>query len=574
MALRFHSRLVALNVAVLGVMALLLGYFIGSNLRPAFESEIEDQLYDSAKLAEAYIRSRPPAADTADLARELSKLLDARVTLIASDGRVTGDSEGLSAMESHANRPEFIDARATGRGVSVRRSATPGSSFIYVAAALEDGSVLRLAKPLSSVESLMAGLRRQLILAVLVGGALILAFGYMVYLFVSRPLRRMADASHQLAYGNLDTEIPVAGDRDLGTVASSLNAMARNLRLKMEELEGDKYRTEAIIAAMSSGVVVFDRDARVVLGNASIQRLLDLHGDTAGRIPMELVRHPAIENAVRRALKGFDAPAIEVTTRRGRILLAKGAPVRARDGAVDLVVMVFHDLTEIRRTEKMRKDFVANVSHEFKTPLTSIRGYAETLLTAEPGKPAVRREFLAAIERNATFLQTLVDDLLVLASLESELPIEKERFNVREAIEQEIQLKQPLLSAKDLRVRLDCQSEEIEADRNRLMRALSNILDNAIHYNREGGEIRIVTSRASQRLRIDVEDTGEGIPQGDLGRIFERFYRVDKSRMRNSGGSGLGLSIAKHAIESQGGSLSVSSRLGAGSTFTIFLPLP
>jgi two-component system phosphate regulon sensor histidine kinase PhoR len=222
----------------------------------------------------------------------------------------------------------------------------------------------------------------------------------------------------------------------------------------------------------------------------------------------------------------------------------------------------------------MRKDFVANVSHEFKTPLTSIRGYAETLLTAEPGNPAVRREFLAAIERNATFLQTLVDDLLVLASLESELPIEKERFNVREAIEQQIQSKQPLLSARDLRVRLDCQSEEIEADRNRLMRALSNLLDNAIHYNREGGEIRIVTSRAGQRFRIDVEDTGEGIPQGDLGRIFERFYRVDKSRTRNSGGTGLGLSIAKHAIESQGGSLSVSSTLGVGSTFSIWLPLP
>jgi two-component system phosphate regulon sensor histidine kinase PhoR len=573
-----HSRLVALNVAALGVMALLLGYFIGSNLRPAFESEIEEQLYHSATLAQAYIRERPAGADTADLVQELSKLLKARVTLIAPDGRVIGDSEvareGLAAMENHANRPEFIDARATGRGVSIRSSATLGFSFIYVAAALEDGSVLRLAKPLSSVETLMAGLRRRLILAVLVGIALILAFGYIVYLFVSRPLRRMADASHQLAYGNLDTEIPVAGDRDLGTVASSLNAMARNLRLKMEELEGDKYRTEAIIAAMSSGVVVFDRDARVVLGNASMQRLLDLHGDTAGRIPMELVRHPAIESAVRRALKGFDAPAIELTTRGGRILLAKGAPVRARDGTVELVVMVFHDLSEIRRTEKMRKDFVANVSHEFKTPLTSIRGYAETLLTAEPGKPAVRREFLAAIERNATFLQTLVDDLLVLASLESELPVDKERFNVREAIEQEIRFKQPLLSAKDLRVRLDCRSEEIEADRNRLMRALSNLLDNAIHYNREGGEIRIFTSRAGQRFRIDVEDTGEGIPQGDLGRIFERFYRVDKSRTRNSGGTGLGLSIAKHAIESQGGSLSVSSRLGAGSTFTIFLPLP
>src|SRR5688572_618493 len=220
--------------------------------------------------------------------------------------------------------------------------------------------------------------------------------------------------------------------------------MARNLRLKMAELEADKHRTDAVIAAMSAGVVVFDRAARVILSNSAIETLLGLHMPAAGRIPMELVRHPSIESAVRMGLDGIDAPAIELATGRDQVLLAKAAPVRALSGNVELVVMVFHDLTEIRRTERMRKDFVANVSHEFKTPLTSIRGYAETLLNVEPTDPAVTREFLEAIHRNSTLLQALVDDLLVLASLESELPVSKERFNLKDAIAQQIQSRQPL----------------------------------------------------------------------------------------------------------------------------------
>jgi len=193
------------------------------------------------------------------------------------------------------------------------------------------------------------------------------------------------------------------------------------------------------------------------------------------------------------------------------VLVAKAAPVRALSGHVELVVMVFHDLTEIRRMERMRKDFVANVSHEFKTPLTSIRGYAETLLNVEPGDPAVVRDFLEAIDRNSRLLQTLVDDLLVLANMESEVPLSKERFNLKEAIEQQIESRRHLLSANHLRPELDCPSIEVELDRPRLMRALSNLIDNAIIYNRSGGTVRISVNVSGRQLRIDVADTGAGI---------------------------------------------------------------
>jgi len=237
-------------------------------------------------------------------------------------------------------------------------------------------------------------------------------------------------------------------------------------------------------------------------------------------------------------------------------------------------VVVFHDLTEIRRTERVRKDFVANVSHEFKTPLTSIMGYAETLLSTEVDDSEVRREFLTAIERNGRFLQGLVEDLLVLASLEVESPVEKERFKAKELIEEQIRSKERLFSSRSLQVTVNCTPLEIVADSARLRRALSNLLDNAAHYNRPGGEVRVSTFATETQFRIDVEDTGEGIPQAELARVFERFYRVDKSRARVSGGTGLGLAIARHAVESQGGTLTVTSKLGIGSTFTIFLPFP
>src|SRR6185295_9254524 len=376
MAFKLHSRLVFFNVCAIVVITLLMSYYLSSNLRSAFETEIEDQLYTSAELAKSYMRVSPLRGNPIELANDMARSLDVRVTLIDRNGKVLGDSdltpEGVAAVENHGSRPEVVSAWDSGRGTSKRWSATLGVPFIYVAVKFDDGGVLRVAKPLAPVESLISGLRRQLLLALTLSVGMTLIFGYMVFAFVSRPLHRMAEASHKLAVGNLDCELPVVGDRDLAVMGSSLNAMARSLKKQMEELRGDKRRIEAIVAAMSAGVVVFDRNARVVLANDSICKLLDIHGDPAGKMPMELVRHPSIETAVREALRGIDVPAVDLTTGGGRVLSAKAAPVRSLSGEIELAVVVFQDLTEIRHTERMRRDFIANVSHEFKTPLTSI----------------------------------------------------------------------------------------------------------------------------------------------------------------------------------------------------------
>jgi len=301
--------------------------------------------------------------------------------------------------------------------------------------------------------------------------------------------------------------------------------------------------------------------------------VLGTERELVGKTPLEVFRRPELENAVRAVLAGESARTLEITAGNNRVLQANVSPVTNAAGRVDSAVVVFHDLTEIRRTERMRRDFVANVSHEFKTPLTSIRGYTETLLSGAKDDPSIAVDFLNTIQRNAQHLETLVGDLLILARLEAEVPSTKDPINLRSIIDEVLNSRQNAIQERNLHVTLECPTTEIQTDRSRLYTALSNLIDNAINYNKPGGEIRVSATVQNGSLSVAVTDTGYGIPSEELPRIFERFYRVDKARTRDAGGTGLGLSIVKHAIESQGGSIAVNSRIGSGSTFTVRLPL-
>ena len=382
----------------------------------------------------------------------------------------------------------------------------------------------------------------------------------------------MASVSRRLAAGDLQQRLPISGDEEIAALGNSLNTMAKHLSTQMHELSEGKQRLELIVGAMSEGVMVLDSSGRVSLTNRAVHDMLSTDRSFIGQTPLEVFRLPELENAVRAVLNGQPGNVVEIALVNGRVLQANVAPVANASGVVDSVVVVFHDLTDIRRIERMRRDFVANVSHEFKTPLTSIRGYAETLLSGALHDRNSAPDFVKIIERNAQHLESLVRDLLTLAKLEAELPALKETVNVKTIIDELVASRQAVLLERSITVANDCPSIEINADGARLRTALSNLVDNAIHYNRPSGEIRIQGSVEKPMFYLAIADTGTGIPSEELPRIFERFYRVDKARSRESGGTGLGLSIVKHAIESQGGSISVTSRLGAGSTFTIKLP--
>src|SRR6516225_8715182 len=413
----------------------------------------------------------------------------------------------------------------------------------------------------------------QLTLFIIVASALTFTFGYGVRIIVARPLRRISVVSRKLAAGHLDQRLPITGDEEIASLGTSLNTMAQTLSEKIQALSDGKQQLELILEAMEQGVMVLDREARISLTNTSLRHLLGTERDLSRRTPLEVLRRPELDDAVHAVLDTGTPRLLEIDAGNNRVLQANVAPVTNAFGNVDSVVVVFNDLTDIRRTERMRRDFVANVSHEFKTPLTSIRGYTETLLSGAKDDPKIVVDFLATIERNAQHLEALVSDLLTLAKLEAEVPSKREQFELKQLIDEQISSRAKTLQEGEIHVVIECAHGQILADRSRLSTALSNLIDNAIHYNKPAGEIRISADVQAGMLRLAVSDTGNGIPSEELPRIFERFYRVDKARSRESGGTGLGLSIVKHAIESQSGSISVTSRLGAGSTFTIHLPV-
>jgi two-component system, OmpR family, phosphate regulon sensor histidine kinase PhoR len=502
-------------------------------------------------------------------------MLNVRVTLIAMDGRVLGDSEldgiALESVENHADRPEVLEAKRVGIGKSVRQSATVQKNFMYVAKRLDAG-VLRLAMPLTDVAVLVGELRLRLIIATVASLVLMLLFSYAVSLKLSRPIREIARAAKRMATGDLTHRLPSGGDDEIAALRAALNTMAENLSSKIHELSEGKQRLELILGAMGEGIMVLDRTGRIGLTNRSMLEILRSEEDLIGRSPQRVFRNEAFDRAVRKVLDNCQGSVVELTSESGRVLRAHITPVSNESGGLEGAVIVFHDLTDIRRIERMRRDFVANVSHEFKTPLTSIRGYAETLLTRAGEDPALRKEFLTVIERNARQLETLVKDLLTLAKIESELVAKKEQVELRSIIGEELAGRQAALARRGIGVSLDCPTFFVQADRALIVTAISNLLDNAINYNRPGGKIEIAGYLDNSRgFVLDISDTGIGIPAEELPRIFERFYRVDKARSRSSGATGLGLAIAKHAIESQGGRVSVTSRVGVGSTFTIRL---
>ena len=411
------------------------------------------------------------------------------------------------------------------------------------------------------------------LVALSAGILLTLLVSYALKMRVTAPLSQLFTAIQKIGAGDLQQRVAVTGDPEVSELVRATNTMARSLGDAEQQLRGSQRKVDSFIDAMTQAVMLLDAAGRITLWNRAFTKLIATDRDLAGKTTLDIFRNPNLEAAIRAVFSGDVPKAVEIAPVPGRIAEAHIAGVPNPYGVVASAVVVFHDLTEMRKTEKMRRDFVANVSHEFKTPLTAIRGYTETLLGGALQDPRIAADFLHTVERNARHLESLVSDLLTLARLEAELPASFDTVNVKGLVDEQLAQRQAMIAERNLRVMNECPEFELYADRIRLSTAVSNLIDNAVYYNRPSGEIRVSGVQDNGSFVLSIADTGEGIPPSDLQRIFERFYRVDKARSRDRGGTGLGLSIVKHAVESQGGSISVSSRLGAGSQFNIRLPL-
>jgi two-component system phosphate regulon sensor histidine kinase PhoR len=383
------------------------------------------------------------------------------------------------------------------------------------------------------------------------------------------PLRDLTVQFRRAATGGTIPAI-VRGSREVRDIAAAVGEWSATTQNRIRDLSEARTRLESILSSMVEGVLVFDSKGRITLTNNALHGLLEQQGDPLGKTCLEVFRNEVFDNDMRNVLNGNGPRAVEFQTSSERLVRVLLSPVLADDGTCEAAVAVLHDLTEIRQVDRVRRDFVANVSHEFKTPLTSIRGYAETM--REEAASDSSREFADVIYRNALYLEALVNDLLALARIESEPPSSIDVLELGSLLADQVVIRGRLPEAATMTIEVSCPSIELQADRSRLSTALGNLIDNAIRYNRPDGTVRIEARVEGPHVVISVSDSGFGIRDEELPRIFERFYRVDKSRTRDSGGTGLGLAIARHAVESQGGVLAVTSKVGAGTTFTIRLP--
>ena len=581
----FRAKIFLTALASAAIAAIVATTLVSWSVRSALEQRIRSELSAEARMAAETLSHRSAATD-GELdaeADDLGRILRTRVTFIAADGRVVGDSELTAAqiakVENHGTRPEVVQAREQGFGSSQRHSTTLGTDMMYVAIPVHNErmpmlATVRLALPLTGVDQQLAQVRRLGLVGFGAGLVVALVLAWLSSSLLTRRVRDIADVASRYAAGDFSRRAHDGGADEIGAVARVLDHSAQEIGRRVSELASDRARMAAILGGMIEGVLVVNEQERVQLANDAARRLLDINQDPAGRHYLEIVRDPAVKQQIAAALAGHAPASVELHGRRpNATLIARSAPVDAPTGRGAVVVL--HDITDLRRADQMRRDFVANVSHELRTPLTAIRGYLEALGDADAEE---RKRFLEVLWRHTQRMERLVKDLLHLARLDAhQEALERGPFAVESlfnGVEADLSA---MLAARRHRIerRIAPDASMLHGDARKLQDALRNVVENAINYSPEGSVVRLESARDNGRILVRVIDQGPGIPPADLTRVFERFYRVDKSRTRETrdpGGTGLGLSIARHLVELHGGRVTATNRPERGAVFTIELP--
>lgn len=523
------------------------------------------------------------------LAKRLGRQTMTRITVVLSDGRVVGDSDGEPArMEPHTGRvrPEIAAAFWGQTGQAIRYSNTLERTMLYVALPIEGEpgtrppGVVRLAVPLTAIRAAMHSVRTHIVLAAIAAALLSAVASLLIARRLSRPLEELRAGAEAFARGDLGHRLPRAGITEIDALAGSMSLMALELDEHIRDITRQRNEQEAILRSMAEGVLAVDTAGHIVSLNAGAARMLMVDAQQVrGRSIEESLRIPDIQRLLSGALTEGHRLEAQIIVRNGgeRYLQAHGAPIRDAAGTMLGAVLVLNDITTLRRLERMRRDFVANVSHELKTPITSIKAAVETLQGGALADPEDAERFLAMIARRADRLSAIIDDLLNLSRIEQQsesAELALDLTDLTAILAAAVQVCEPKAREKHTRIELHA-AEDLRARVNPalLETAVVNLLDNAIKYSEGGARVDVEAAVGGDEIRITVRDEGEGIEARHLDRIFERFYRVDKARSSKLGGTGLGLAIVKHVAQAHGGRVSVESVPGRGSIFNIHLPL-
>jgi two-component system phosphate regulon sensor histidine kinase PhoR len=566
-----------------------LGLIIVDRVDLHLQRQLEDSLRSKARVLRETVHDLP-ADQRAVLQRRMEALgreIATRITLVDAQGRVLADSDkDPAAMDNHANRPEIRAAAENHIGTATRFSQTLGKPLMYVALRVDAPSAgvayVRVALPVDQVRGQLAEIQRLVWSGAALTGLAAMVVALLLARSLVRPLRELTQSAEQIAAGDYGQKVFAAGRDEVSTLARAFNHMSAQLRTQFGQLEADRQQLRAILSGMVEGVVALDAEQRILFANDRAAQLLEFQAPTAvGRKLWEVFRQRPLQELVTRALTGPEPCEEELSWPGGspRSLLVHAARLTGSPGQG--AVLVIHDTSELRRLERVRQEFVANVSHELKTPLAVIKACIETLIDGALDDLENRELFLDQIREQTDRLNALILDLLSLARIEAgtemfefqEVALDRVVAACLERHRARAEGKNQILSSGRLEV--PGQGDDpvwAWADEEAVGQILENLVDNALKYTPAGGRIHVRWGAEGDEVRLEVEDSGIGIAERDLARIFERFYRVDRARSRELGGTGLGLSIVKHLAQAMHGSVAAASRPGQGSTFTVRLP--
>ncbi|EAD3239881.1 PAS domain-containing protein [Listeria monocytogenes] len=571
------------------VVMVIVGVFSGELMKSTYLNMKESQLEDDAKilLQTTNMENLDLDKDAATIQKSLDPLgedIDARITVIDSEGDVVADTKkDPEKLDNHMNRPEVTDILKKGEsvGISIRESDSLGYSMLYVAVPVKhqgktDG-VLRISISLESVDAAVAKLWGNLALIFGIALVIIAAISVFIARKITRPVREIIEVSTDLANHKYDSRIHGKISGELQDLSISVNTLAESLETQMFEIKQNEQRLNAIVQNLVSGVMLINVDKQVIMTNRTMYQIL---GETeiTGKPFYEVIKSFALSQLIEGTFetKTIQQKEIILYFPREMILDASVSPILGENGEITGIILLLHDITQIRHLENVRSEFVTNVSHELKTPVTALKGFAETLLDGAMYDEVLLKKFLTIIKEESDRLHRLIMDILALSRIEQNPVAENvELVDVDEVIEQSARTIFEMATEKNIRVTIPektSASVMIETDRDKLQQIIINLLSNAINYTPVDGKVEVKLIEQEAEVIIEVTDNGIGIPDKDIDRVFERFYRVDKARSRHSGGTGLGLSIVKHLVENCGGRIEVESQEEVGSTFRVTLP--
>jgi len=587
MKIRTQHKLFLIYIGIIIICIISIGILFTAmlTLKNYHLERLTSQLKSNALLVSRIIKPYLIKGDPSSIdyqCKILGKEITTRVTILDKKGTVLGDSkEDPNRMENYTNNSEIKQALTKKIGVNLRHSNIFKIDCIYLATPIIENDqvigVTLLSLPLNEVKAKITHVYNIIILGILLVSSIALGVSFLVIKMINKPLQDMSSLVKAIKNGNLTKKTKIYSRDEINKLADIFNQMAKELKAKIQTITEDRDKIEAILTNIAEGVIAIDENERLILFNPTCEKIFGFSkSKVIGKYFWEVIRNNELNNLFGEVIEKGETKKCEITLflPQERTFEVHISSLKRKEG-LGGIIAVLHDITDLKNQEKMRIEFVANVSHELRTPLTSIKGFVETLKDGAIDDPKINRKFLSIIEKHTERLNNLINDLLQLSQIEfKETKMELQKTNLKELVEEVLFDLKGAIEQKEHKIVIDIPPDldQVEADPERIKQVFINLLDNAIKFTPQNGNICIRAKAKGKYIQVEISDTGIGIPQEHQKRIFERFYRVDKARSRKLGGTGLGLSIVKHIIYAHGGEVGVESEPGKGSKFFFTLP--